>query len=370
MKAITKFLALALAASSIISLAACSSTSQKTGTSANWDERVISNDLQDSSVWFEQKEVATYSIKFTEGSNTSYSLNYNTDGASYTTEFYAIKYDWSSDEIPQSFRAENDETCIENVYVYKTSLTISGSYKLAGGTDEKAFEDHIETVSYLRAAKNNLEPVYSKQIVKSTSPAALAATTLEGTYIEMDAVYETFYNRGASAAIVKTVDNTLTEPVEDKQVEITDTYSVFDSNYLPLAIRSFTLSSGSVNTFNVFIPLTGTTATYTVNGAASTNLDKDAEDDKQIIDALENSTPENYIYANTDTEGNTYYESNAATLTLVSDMPGPSYTYYYATVPNNSFNNARALLLKVSSPVYFNLGTLTYVLSEVNQVKI
>jgi hypothetical protein len=368
MKVITKILALALAASSIISLAACSATSQKTGTSANWDERVISNDLQDNSVWFTKKEVATYSVKFTEGSNASYTLHYNTDGAQYSTEFYAIKYDWSSSSIPESFRAS--ETSIENVYVYTTSLTISGYYTLVGGTEQAAFEDSIQTVSYLRAAKNNLEPVYSKQIVKSTSPASYVVNSLENAYVKLDAVYETFYNKGATSAIVKTIDNTSSDKVDDKVVAIDSTYSVFDTNYLPLAIRSFTISSGSTNTFNVLSPITGTTATYTVSGSASSTLVETSEDDKQIIDALNNSEPAQYIYANTDENGVDYYECNAATLTLVADMPGPSYSYYYATVPNNSFNNARSILLKITSPVYFSLGTLTYVLSSVNQVTI
>jgi hypothetical protein len=107
-----------------------------------------------------------------------------------------------------------------------------------------------------------------------------------------------------------------------------------------------------------------------VSGSASSTLVNTSEDDNQIIEALEHSSPENYIYANTDTDGNKYYECNAATLTLVSDMPGPSYSYYYATVPNNSFNNARSILLKVVSPIYFGLGTLTYVLASVDQVAI
>jgi hypothetical protein len=368
MKGITKFLALALAAGSLFTLAACSSASQKTGTSANWDERVVTNDLQDNSEWFTSKEVATYSVKFTEGSNSTYSLNYVTDGsktAEYKTEFYAIKYDWNSTDIPESFRAS--ETTVENVYVYKTYLTISGSYKYKNSGEVKEFDDSIQTISYFRSAKNNLQPVYTKQIIKSTSPATYAATSLASTYVEMDAVYETFYNKSCNSAIIKTTDNTSTTEVADKQVSLTGTYSLFDTAYLPLALRSLTLSSGSTHTFDVMIPINGTTSVYQASGSSSAKLDATYDDDKQIIDALNSSTPTTYVFANTDSEGNTYYECNSATLSLVDSMSGPSYTYYYATVPNNSFNAARAVLLKMNTPIYFGLGTLTYVLSSLNQ---
>jgi hypothetical protein len=356
MKSITKFLALALTASSLLTLAACSSASQKTGTSSNWDDRVVANDLQDNSVWFEKKEVAAYSIKFTEGTNSTYSVNY-------VTEFYAIKnYDWSSAEIPESFRSAT--TLYENVYVYKTYLTISGTYRYKLSGEEKSFDDSIQTISYFRSAKNNLEPVYSKQVIKNTSPAIFSATTLSDCYVEIDATYETFYNKDCTAAIIKTTDNTSSTPVADKTVELNGGYSLFDTTYLPVAMRSFTISSGSSNSFDVFIPINGSTSVYKAVGSASAKLDETYDDDKQIIDALNASTPDEYVYANTDSEGKKYYECNAATLSLVADMPGPSYIYYYATVPNNSFNSVRSALLKVTSPLTFGLGTLTYVLSS------
>jgi hypothetical protein len=366
MNKIIKFIALVLAAGSMATLAACSSSTTSTVTNANWDERVIKNDLSDNSSWFTKKEVATYSINFTEGSNTSYSVEYVTDGsktAEYKTEFYAISYDWSNSAIPEAYRQVAGTT--ENVYVYTTSLTISGTYKMKSGDETKAFDDSIVTVSYFRSAKNSLQPVYSKQTVKSTSPASLVASEISSTYVEVDAVYETFYNKDCKEATIKTYDsaNTLTE---QKQVALNGSYTLFDTTALGAAMRSLTLTSGSTYLFDVLIPVNGATSVYQASGSASVQLNSENADEKQIIDALNNSEPESYIFATEDESGNKTYSYSAATLSLVAALPGPSYTYWYATVPNNSFNSARAVMLKVSSPIYFGLGTLTYTLSSLS----
>jgi hypothetical protein len=351
--------------------AACSSSSATSSvTSANWDERVIKNDLSDTSSWFTNKEVATYSIDFTEGSNSSYSINYFTDGsktAEYKTEFYAISYDWASSDIPEEYRQVAGTK--ENVYVYTTSLTISGSYKMKNGDAEKAFDDSIQTVCYFRSAKNNLQPVYSKQIVHSTSPASLVADNIENTYVELVGVYETYYNKDCTQADVKTYDkdNALTE---EKVVTLDGSYNLFDTTELGTAMRALTLSSSGTYLFDVLIPINGSYATYQAVGSSAAYLDSDNADEKQIIDALDASSPDNYIFANAEKDGASVYSYNTATLSLVASLPGPSYTYWYATVPNNSFNSARAVMLKVSSPVYFGLGTLTYTLSSLNLVAI
>jgi hypothetical protein len=369
MNKVIKFIALALAVGSLTTLAACSSSSASSATSANWNERVIKNDLTDSSEWFTKKEVATYSIDFTEGTNSSYSINYITDGsktAEYKTEFYALSYDWNNSNLPDDYKIAGAK---DNVYVYTTSLTISGTYKMKDSDDSYAFDDSIQTISYFRSAKDNLQPVYSKQVVKSTSPASLVADNLESTYVVMNNTYETFYNRSASQATVKTYDsaNALTDT---KQVAISSSYNVFDTTYLATAMRSFTITSSSTLVFDVMVPINGELATYQAAGSASAQLNSENADEKQIINALNSASPEDYIFASTDDSGNKVYNYSAATLSLVASLPGPSYTYWYATVPNNSFNSARAVMLKVSSPIYFSLGTLTYTLSSLSQVTI
>lgn len=371
MNKFTKFLAVVLAAGTAVSFAACgSSATSRTATSANWNERITSNDLTENSVWLSHKEVATYALTFTEGSNNTYSVEYVLDGsrtAEYKTEFYAVEYDWNDASIPEEYRVEGKT---ELVYIYKTTLTVSGKYTLTATGETKEFDDCIENVCLFRSANGNLQPIVSEQTVKSTAPATLAATTISSVYVETDAVYKTYYNYDCTQAIIRTTDNISTAKTEDKTAEIEGYYSVFDTSMLGIAMRSFTVTSGSVYTFDVMIPINGATAVYQASCGDATALNAEDGNDAKIIQALDDAQPDDYIFVGADDDGVKTYRYNAVTLTMVADMPGPSYTYYYANVPNNAFNTARAALLKISSPLYFGLGSLTYTLSSLSYTKI
>jgi hypothetical protein len=364
MKKITKIMALALVAGSVFTFAACGSSKDLTTTNAYWDTRVVKDDLSESSEWFTKKEVATYSISFEEGTNTSYSVNYVLDGsktAEYTTEFYAQKFDWNNDAYADY---KTDKT--ESVYVYKTTLALSGTYSVKASGETKDFDDTIESVCYFRSANGNLQPVYSLQIVKNTLPSSLTANTIADAFVELDSVYETFYNYNCTEAYVKTTDN-LTNTSTDKKVNVDGNYSLFDRNELNVALRSFT-SGSSTYVFDVMIAAEGATQSYQTSYGTSSYLS--SETDGTIIDALNSVSPDSYIFTGKNSDGEVKYEYNVATLSLVSSMPGSSITYWYAAVPSNSFNSARATMLKISSPLSFSLGTINYSLKSLSQIDI
>ncbi|MGN0813647.1 MAG: hypothetical protein ACI4MH_00255 [Candidatus Coproplasma sp.] len=362
MKNIFKILTVAIAACGALSMAACGGTvSNKIGTSPNWDARiVIKNDLSEGSEWFTHKEVATYSIAFEKGTNTAYSLDYITDGAkpaSYTTKFYATEYNWASSSIPEEYRVSNTR---EYVYVYETEVKLSGTYTY--GESTKDFDNHITTVAYFRSAQDNLQPVYSKQVIKCASPANFIPTSLEASYVEMDCVYETFYNVDCSKATVKCTDNLDSENSGVTESGIASTYSVFDSNSLDAALRSLTFSGTHV--FDTFIAIEGKNFNYQASCAEAATLDTTKDDNAQIARALNAAVDSGYLFAGVNSEGNREYSYSAVTVSYVSNMPGSSSVYWYANVADTRLNSTRAALLKIINPVSFSLGTLTYSLSS------
>lgn len=379
MRNLTKIIAASVAAFALVSVAGCSGGSSATtvATSANWNVRtstVVENNEFD--FWRSHKEVAAYSISFNEGTNSSYSVEYDTTNATYTTQFYmaAENYDWTSTEIPEDFRltASEDTVTEEPVYVYETEMYISGVYKAEDGTKSE-FDDEISSICMYRTAGNNLQPVYSKQIVKNTTPAALSAGTVEGAFIKVDAEYETYYNYDCTAAYVKTLDNS-TNNEEDKNTEKTINlkdkrkYSTFDNSQLRAAIRAFTMTESATRTFNVVLPQDGSVQTVTASIAAPAELNPDADGEKQIIDALDACQPDDYIFFDrkqgTDNELN--YRYNALQLAISANLQGATPTLWYTTVENQDVNTTRSVLIRMSTPVAFGMGTLVYELKSLN----
>lgn len=365
MKSFLKIIAVAAAACATLGMSACGGTANyKIGTSPNWDARVvIKNDLTENSEWLTNKEVAVYSVAFTKGANESYSVEYVTDGsktASYVTQFYAVRYDWSSADLPEEYRVENTT---EYVYVYKTQVILSG--RVTFGEEYKEFDNVISTVSYFRSAEDNLQPVYSKQVIKCTSPANLFPSSLETAYVVMDRVYETFYNFNCTEARVTCTDNSDSEMNGTDKISVSSSYSLFDVNSLGAAMRSLTFSGTHV--FDTLIPIEGKKFTYQVSCASAATLDAAEQDNQQIISALNAAVDSRYLFSGVDEEGNREYKYNALTLSYVSSMPGSSSVYWYANVADARMNSTRAALLKVIDPVPFSLGTLTYSLSSLSQ---
>lgn len=371
MKAIHKILAVAVAAAGAITIAGCArnSASPKTLTSANWNVRTSSSvEKSFSDLWLGKKEVAEYDISFTDGSNGTYSVKYN-DGGVYKTEFGMKEFDWSAVEgLPEGYGPEESADNKEYVYFYTTQLNISGEYKINSGDGVKSFTDTMETTCYFRLAGDNLQPVYSHQKIHNTAPNTLNAPIIEAAYIELDGVYETFYNYNCTKATIKHTDNLKTED----NVAVTETgvsgdpdYSVFDNCQLRQAVRAMKLSSGSRYTFNVLTPQNGYMQTVYASCSAATELDAEDTAQKGIIDALDACAAENpdYIFFDKgEGESAKQYRYNAVSMGLAtgSNMTGYNASLWYATVENSEINSTKGVLLRISTPLPFGLGTLDY----------
>ena len=342
--------------------AGCGGSSEtNTLTRSNWFTGTSYSGIQPSFVEGHEKfspEKITYNVEYdrTNASNTYYEVDYK-DGK-FTTEFYAVK-NWASrvDGIPKGYEPKNSK---EVVYYYKTELTISVKYTMKVG--DKASTgwleaDHVVTESYFRAAGKSLQPLYSKQEIKSTSPANYQPTKLKDAYNEIEVTYENFYNDDCTKILSKTTENGKTEQTEYNKLNKLK-HTLFDNSSLYIAVRSMIKLSGNLSEpINLFSAAAGGIDEYAV-------VNSDAE--------LTNQERADYTEALTDkglfkpTDKNKYVSATAATISYAGgDLHGTSQTVWYASItePNNI---SRATMLKLTVPISFNLGSLSYSLSEVN----
>ena len=371
MKTFSKCLAIVLVVAGVATLAGCknSTPSRKVATTANWNVRTSTSVEENSfNFWQNNAEVASYAVTFTEGSNSSYKVSYNTATAEYVTKFYMTTYDWKSENIIEGYRSEEEESDIEYVYAYETSLKISGFYQIKPDGDKKEFDDELTTISYFRPAGKNLQPVYSYQKVKNTAPASLSTGSIGSAYVEVDEEYETFYNKKCSqATVVKTAADS--EP-ESYKIGLSSEYSNFDNSQLRAAIRSFTLSGGSSRTFYVVTPQNGNIQSVSASIASPVELNPLGTDDQRtIINALRNA-PENYIFFDgtiadkEEGESDRNFRYSAVSLSINESLQGTSPSMWYSTVENTDINGTRCVLLKMNTPLAFGLGTLSYALKS------
>ncbi|MDE6558062.1 MAG: hypothetical protein K2K39_03035, partial [Clostridia bacterium] len=268
MKKITKGLAVVCAAASLLALGGCAkkTPNNRVTTLANWNVNtatVVEENMKE--YWQTHEEVATYSISFKEGANSTYKVVYNAsaEGTGYTTKFRMETYDWASTEIPEAYRSTEADS--EPVYVFETSLKLSGYFQIKPEGATKEFEDETTSITYFRLASNNLQPVYSHVKSHNTAPAELNATNIDAAYVQIDEEYHTYYNKKCTQATVyKTNYLEKDNKQTTKKIGISgkDGYSVFDNSQLVAAVRSFNLSGGATRTFKVLVPQNNSVHTF------------------------------------------------------------------------------------------------------------
>ena len=316
-------------------------------------------DVNDSAT-YQNAEVITYTVEYDKkSSNENVELEYR-DGK-FSTVFCAFEYDWSKEGTPEGYAGSKPEI----LYYYRTELSIDVKYKMLVGDKRESdwFEDDgVVTESYFRAVGKNLQPVYSRQTVKSTSPAELRPTTLTAAYKIIDESYENFYNYSCTRVLTKTTkDNKTTEKTHK-----VGNY-VYDNSSLYILARAM-LSSSLSQTVSLYSPAAGGTDKYALTGSNS-NLPSDENNDerKKCTDAL--TAQGLYKSSGEDDKGVT---TTAVSVSYAGgDLHGTSQTIWYASLSNNKDNNlSRATMVKLSVPISFGLGTLNYNLDEIKSTLI
>ena len=332
-------------------------------TRSNWFAGTSYNGIQPSFIEGHEnfsKEIVNYAVTYDKESSDNDFVELNYKDGTFTTEFYATRYDWTSSSIPEGYADEKVKT--EVVYYYRTELKIKVQYtmKKTNEAPSKWFEDHVVTESYFRAAGKHLKPVYSKQEIVSTSPANYQPGSMKEAYEEINVTYENFYNYNCTKVLSKTTENGETTEKAYGKLNKLD-YSLFDNSSLYIVARSMLKPSSSPSeTVALFSAAAGGIDSYSISGS-STSLSDDER--KSYTDILEGAGL--YVKGEND-EG---VETAAVSISYAGgNLRGTSQKVWYAAVTSENKDNnvSRATMLKLSVPLSFSLGTLNYSLISID----
>lgn len=309
-------------------------------------------------------EYAKYDVTYSKSGagNSSYSVNY--DKGVYETYFTAVYMPLTL--IAEDFREDYEGDVATDpvsgaegiiVYYYKTVFSIDVQFKVGQQTSE-TFSDSVVTETYFRPTEQNLRAVYSKQTARSHSPKVQQAGSLADAYEEIDRETVTSYNYKHTRAIVDEKVNG-----ETKKKSYDTSSGAYDSNILYLAARAMGLSGGS-QTVNVFYPMTGNGNSYTISGGSS-GLTNDDTAKLLAISAIDNAIPTPAAEEGKDPPAKKI-EYTSSTISLSSGgLSGTEQKVWFAKVPAGSENKLHGVMLKISTTLPYNLGSLTYLLNEI-----
>ncbi len=362
MKRLKSIGAISLAALCTAGFAGCvSSGSSASALSSNWYVRSSYPGIQPSSIISEnggKSETLLYGATFTAGDNAYYSLSYD-DGGEMKTEFYADSYDWTDEAVPDGYRAETDPAS-EIVYVYKTSFAISGAYTFTATGEKTEFSNATESVCFFRSVRNDLQPVYSYQYVKTMSPSSLRPGSKDEMCVSYEYECTTYYNYSCTQATIVYSDLAGGEP-QKTVTDIATNEAFFDNASLYTAMRAMTLDSTFSQAIGLLIPVEKRISTYNVSGSGDLTLE-----DEGIRNALINA---GYIEAYTVNDAGesvpTEVAYRSASLTYTGSLPGTVQRVWYASKSDVSNNACRSTMLKIILPASYGLGTLELSLKEI-----
>lgn len=380
MKKKSLILAAAVAASCTVIFSGCGgSTKTLASLSSNWYSNVTYRDVQptmtEGNALFTDSvgaEKIVYRVTHAQPdekmANGIYSVNYS-DGT-FVTEFYAAEFNvanYAFGDLAASYAGKEKMTA----YCYKTTLDIP-NITFTLGENTKEFEgDKVTTESWFLPVKDNLRPLYSKRVIKSTTPANLQPTALEenNAYTLMDRSYESFYSlEGEYPTAVKSVmvDN-LAKGEKTKTVENTklskSKYALFDVDSLNVVVRANNISTSLSQSISLYVP-DGAVRDFTLTGSA-TALDADKDAASVLLANLAEKLSAKGLYkAQKDNNGNDMGLQTVAVQVMYTsgELPGVQQTYWFAAVDNKINNVSRATMVKYSTPLTYNLGTLNYTL--------
>ncbi len=302
-------------------LAACTSSSKKVAFGEYWRTDVNSPQTID--------ETLTYAVTF-EKSNSAWTSGYTLD---YGTGSYIARL---------TTKAEESE------YVYTTELSIPVTYTY--GDESVTYTDSV--ITKVRFASAGLIPISSEKQVVSHSPVNGTPTSLKGCYSAYELEVLTTYQSNGKASSVVTGFSDKGESNERKLDRANDfdyareDYSYLDNEQLLLALRAFPDSSTSetVETYNPFVDTI-----------------------QKVKVTLDQKTSQSF--PNLKRNGQPLADSNLSfrtvTIGLDESNPGATQTLKIATVTNPTNNVNRNVILSMTTPLSYGLGSLVYSLTDI-----
>lgn len=293
-------------------MSACSSN-EKIAFHHFWKENVLATQ-------YSLTETLVYDVTFsasTLSSNRNYTLDYK-DGV-YTTSLTLHK-----NEDGQSF-----------YYVYRTELSINAVYTLQGET--KTCEDSI--VSEIQFKDDStLTPIRSTKTIKSSSPVNAEVSSLENCYSAYEYTIHTEYNDAGSHGATTITNKENESETEEFDID-TSKYCYLDNEQLLLAVRGIDPTVNSGANVQVYAPFTKKTQTIGIQFSSIVSADFSFQQNGEAV-----------------TKTAKYYP---VSVKIGGNYPGATQTVWVASQKTSAFRN---VLLKLETPLSYDLGTLTYTL--------
>lgn len=300
-------------------LTACS-VDTSTSFTFRWNESSTNQvrPLQPGKDFYESYEYGVR-LKHESGSNDDYSVNYQNG-----------KYIVTLKQDPDDSQS----------YLLESTLTINVSYTFNGKTSE-TFNDSVHSIVKFKG-NTTLRPTYSEKTVQCTSPVALSANSLEDCYRSFHYKTTTTYNEKCSSGVYTQEDlGAGTVKNEKKTFSISSKRSYLDNEQLIFALRGITSS----NDESIFIFDAGSKQTRTVNITQG----------KTASDTFK-------IYFNENDLQDYTIDYIPFSISFSGNNPGATQNFFVAKYKEG--NKYRNMILKMESPLSFNLGTLEYNLQK------
>ncbi len=288
-----------------------------------------------SEYWTENANIATeniteeleYAVAFEKGAglNMPYSLEY-TNGTYIT-------------------RLKTEQSDGKTVYVYETDFSITVHYQYKGETVD--LQDSVKTTVKFEKASSALYPLSSHKEIVSHSPNNGAAEKVADCYEEYKYNIDTTYdNAGKGVCVITKPDEEENNSISSEFSIDTKKYNYLDNEQLLFALRGLSPASISSSTFSVYNAFTDSVQKIKVAFSSETGADFEfLKDGVSVKDTI------------------SYY---SADISIDSQNPGATQTAWVAKTVDPSKNTYRNVVLKLKTPISYNLGTLVYTLKSAN----
>ena len=299
-------------------ISSCSSGSAA-NFSANWHANTAINTVVEGT-----SETLVYNVtqNVETATNSTYSVHYS--GGTYTAALTTEQRDGKL------------------LYRYHTELSISVQYLFDGQYSEPK-TDKITSTVYFRSIQEGLAPVSSTKEVESRSPSGLSPASLDSAYRDYHYSIQTDYNEdGTAATSVYTDLSTESGDTQTTEFSIGDGYSYIDNEELLFALRG--ISYASAQQFQVY--------NASVRRVQNVRVSPSSSDSDEFEFSLGGQTSARAIE---------YYPLS---ISISESNPGATQTAWYAATTSASNNVYRNVMLRLETPISYNLGSLVYELQS------
>ena len=310
------FLAIAALTLGVSMMTACS-VDTTTNFTSFWNPTPVNEILPGTLETYEYE----VSLKEKTASNSTYSLDYK-DGTYKTT---------------LSIDPENSE-----LYLLETTLTLSVAVQYKEQKTEY-FSDSVTTKVKFKSAQNGLRPVYSEKTTVSTSPKALNTSSLADAYARYNYTVTTTYNDKCTSATCERVDfggeGTGFTAVGNykKNFSVPQKHTYLDNEQLVIALRG--ISSKNEQSLSVY------------NASQ-----RKVQTVKSDMDDVQSGS----FHMSLNGEVKDYTIDYAVTSLQISGINSGEEQRYYIAQNVGESNTFRHMILRMETPLSFNLGTLEY----------